>query len=346
VAQTKRVTMDTAIENAFIVYNDDGSYIKFIPSKNGMYCLDVGSSDDPQVMAIQTVEDEESKYSNIDCARAKAVRKLQEVMACPSDFDLANAVEHNIIGNNPFTRRDVRIAKDIYGPDVPALKGKTVKRQSKMPREDEINDIPPYISKEYCDVHLSIDVMFVNGITFLISFSKHICLIQAYVIRKNNKQKYLDGILAMLRMYRSRHPIRVVSIEADGAFESVRQELQDEPYQVSLTTCDADRHVETIERQIRFVKERIRSVRMMLPYSKLPKRFLIEMVNQVIKLMNSLPKQGGIHRIISPRELITGRKLRVPTVHIGQYVQGLTGGKTTGSNDTGIERSIDALYIG
>jgi hypothetical protein len=85
---------------------------------------------------------------------------------------------------------------------------------------------------------------------------------------------------------------------------------------------------------------------MMLPYTKLPKRFLIELVNQVIKLMNSLPKKGGIHPIISPRELVTGKKLRVPSIHIGQYVQEHTGGKTIGSNDTAEERSIDALYIG
>jgi hypothetical protein len=58
--------------------------------------------------------------------------------------------------------------------------------------------------------------------------------------------------------------------------------------------------------------------------------------------MNSIPKKGGIHRIISPRELITGKKLRVPEHHIGQYVQGHTGG----NNDTGKERSVVALYIG
>jgi hypothetical protein len=175
-----------------------------------MYCLDIGSDDnnEPHVMAIQTVKDEQSKFSNIDCTRAEAICKLQEVLACPSDFDLANAVEHNIIGSNPFTRRDVRIAKQIYGPDVAALKGKTVKQQSKMPREDIANDIPPLIAKEYCDVYLSLDVMHVSGISFLISFSKHIGLIQSYCIRKNNKQKYLDGILAMIRMYRSRHPLR------------------------------------------------------------------------------------------------------------------------------------------
>jgi hypothetical protein len=59
-------------------------------------------------------------------------------------------------------------------------------------------------------------------------------------------------------------------------------------------------------------------------------------------LMNSIPKKGGIHWIISPREPIIGKKLRVPEHHIGQYVQGHTGG----NNDTGKERSVDALYIG
>jgi hypothetical protein len=71
-------------------------------------------------------------------------------------------------------------------------------------------------------------------------------------------------------------------------------------------------------------------------------RFLIELVSRVTMLMNSIPKKGGIHRIISPRELITGKKLRVLEHHIGQYVQGHTGG----NNDTGKERSVDALYIG
>ena len=112
-AKNKRVYMDTAVENAFYVYNEDGSYIRFVPASNGMYCLDVGPNNEPCVMAVQTVKDEQSKFSNIDCTRAEAVRKLQEVLACPSDYDLANAVENNVIGNTPFTRRDVRIAKQI-----------------------------------------------------------------------------------------------------------------------------------------------------------------------------------------------------------------------------------------
>jgi hypothetical protein len=93
-------------------------------------------------MAHQTVKGESAHFSAIDCRRAANVRNLQEVLACPSDVDLANAVEHNVVGNNPLTRRDIHIAEKIFGPDVPAMKGKTVKRKSKMPREDDISDIP------------------------------------------------------------------------------------------------------------------------------------------------------------------------------------------------------------
>jgi hypothetical protein len=100
----------------------------------------------------------------------------------------------------------------------------------------------------------------------------------------------------------------VVSIEADGAFELIKHELQAKPYNITLTTCDADRHVETIKRQIRFLKERIRAVRVMMPYKKLPKRFTNEMVNRITVLINSLPKQNGIHSVLSPREIVTGQK--------------------------------------
>jgi hypothetical protein len=112
----------------------------------------------------------------------------------------------------------------------------------------------------------------------------------------------------MMKEYRSRNIFKVITIEADGAFDSIRHELQDEPYQVALSICDADRHVEIVERQIRFLKERIRAVRLMMPYKKLPKRFTIKMVHSITRLINSLPKQNGIHSILSPREIVTGKR--------------------------------------
>jgi hypothetical protein len=80
----------------------------------------------------------------------------------------------------------------------------------------------------------------------------------------------------------------------------------------------------------------------MMPYKKLQKRSTIEMVNRITVLINSLPKQNGIHSVLSPREIVTGKKFRCPSIRIGQYVQGHTGG----TNSTDEERSIDGLYIG
>jgi hypothetical protein len=183
VAETKRVVMDSAIDNAIYVFNEDGSYVRFAKTPNGMYCIDIASDNNNHVvMAHQTEKGESAHFSAIDCRRAAKVRELQEVLACPSDIDLANAVEHNVICNNPFTRRDICIAKKIFGPDIPAMKGKTVKRKSKMPREDDISDIPSNIIKECSNVHLSVDIMHVNGIKFLISRSKHIGLLQTYCV--------------------------------------------------------------------------------------------------------------------------------------------------------------------
>jgi hypothetical protein len=147
--------------------------------------------------------------------------------------------------------------------------------------------------------------------------------------------------MKMIQMYESRSGFKVFTIEADGAFDCIKHELQAKPYNIILSMCDADRDVESVERQIRFLKERIRAVKLMMPYSKLPKRFTIKTVHRVTRLINSLPKQNGIHFIISPREIATGKKFQCPSIRIGQHVQGHTGG----TNSTNQERSIDSLYI-
>ena len=66
------------------------------------------------------------------------------------------------------------------------------------------------------------------------------------------------------------------------------------------------------------------------------------MVKEVTKLVNSLPKKGGVHAVQSPRMIISGVQLQLPTTKCGQYVQGHVGGP----NDTDIKRTIDSLYIG
>ena len=68
---------------------------------------------------------------------------------CPSYEDLSNAIDNNVIGNNSFTCRDFVNANNFFGSDIATLKGKTVRRKSKIPREDGTIDIPPAIVNRF-----------------------------------------------------------------------------------------------------------------------------------------------------------------------------------------------------
>ena len=181
------------------------------------------------VLLHSTVEGESDKFSQINQTRAKAVREMQQVLASPSDYDLANAIENNVVGATPFTRKDVRIANIIHGHHVVGMKGETTKKPRKMPNPDEVRDVPQHIVKNYSKVSLYIDVMHVNGTMFLVGVSKHIVLVQCICIRKKDREKFLHAIFVMIREYCSQGIFDVISIGADKAFNAIESEIKDEP---------------------------------------------------------------------------------------------------------------------
>ena len=127
--------------------------------------------------------------------------------------------------------------------------------------------------------------MHVNGIMSLIDALEHNGLIQCVCIRKKHRDKFLEAILVMICEYRARRVFNVTSIGTDKAFNSIKSELKDKPNQVTLTTYDANRHVERTERMIQFSKERIHAVQ--LDYKTILKRRTIERFT--VLLFSSIP---------------------------------------------------------
>jgi len=136
----------------------------------------------------------------------------------------------------------------------------------------------------------------------------------------------------------------VIHVVGDPAFEYIQNDLNKK--EIKLTTCDANKYIPQVERCIRELKERIRCCRALINYKYIPSRFVREMVQQVTKLVSSIPKHNScLHTVQSPQQIVTGIPLRVPSNLIGQYGQGHRGG----TNETAIlvgEKLIDYLYIG
>ena len=131
-------------------------------------------------------------------------------------------------------------------------------------------------------------------------------------------------------------------IYADQAFQSCKTELIEQG--ITLLCCDTNSHVHFIKQGIRFVKERVRCVRSMLPKEMkcIPTRLMRELVVSTVKMINSIRRKEGVHPVMSPRQIITGRRLVLPPYPPKSCVYAVKRG-TTNSIDKG--RTFVALYL-
>jgi hypothetical protein len=87
----------------------------------------------------------------------------------------------------------------------------------------------------------------------------------------------------------------------DMEFEKLRTMM---PH-VALNTTVAREHVGEVEQKIRVIKERAGGTFNTLPYKKLPKLMVIELLHFCIMWMNLFPVKSGISKKWSPRELVS-----------------------------------------
>ena len=84
-----------------------------------------------------------------------------------------------MLNNSPITRESIKNALAIWGPSVPNLDGKTVRRKGDavLLNEETITSIPPQILAHHNTIVLGINVVKVNGIPFLATISRVIKLV-------------------------------------------------------------------------------------------------------------------------------------------------------------------------
>ena len=184
-------------------------------------------------------------------------------------------------------------------------------------------------------------MLHINKRPYIIAISKHIKYIQCI----GTENQSITTFLATIEKFKADYMIRgfvVKVIYADQAFELCKTELNEQG--ITLYCCDTNSHVPFIEQAIRFVKERVRFVRLMFPkkIKRIPARLMRELVASTVKMMNSIKRKRGVHPVMPPRLIVTSRKMVLPSYPLGSYVYGVKGGTT---NFVDNMRMFPALYL-
>jgi hypothetical protein len=322
ISRRYRVTFDSRGGNQFLVTRDDGSVRAFGMSDSGLYYSDYSAKDVHATVLVTTVDNNKSKYTKAEVSRAEVARKLQTSIGRPSTRDFVRIVNSNLLPNCPVSKRDIMAAEDIFGPDIGSVKGKTTRRTPRrVSTEDAFTVLPKSVHDRYRDVTICADLMHVNGITFFVTFSRHIRFGSIEVIPNKNQATLFKAMKQIAAVYHN-GGFRIRHAFMDGAFECLRDDLHE--MQIMLNTTARDEHVGDIERFIRTVKERMRATFSMLPFDHVPDRMVMELAKREVFWLNSFPLADGVSTTLGPRTIVTGATLsyeRHCRFDFGDYVQ-------------------------
>ena len=188
--------------------------------------------------------------------------------------------------------------------------------------KDMNSNVPVTIMEHYQNVTLAADIMTVNQhICFFMSVSRNIQFGTGEHITNMAVPTLVKSVKQIQQLYMQRG-FRITEVLMDGQFEPTRGDLA--VMGILLNTVLADEHVPEVERYIRTIKERVRSVYNSLPFKRVPVLMITEMVALSVLWLNSFPQKGGVSKTMSLRGIVVGSNmdyLKHCCLEFGKYVQ-------------------------
>ena len=215
-------------------------------------------------MMVSTVAANAKEYTRREGKRAKEARRLMRIIGMPSEAQMRRMMAEGQVRNCHITEQDVINAFHIFGPDVAGLKGKATRR-AQPHVELRTRPIPTEIMKRQREVTLCFDVMFVCGLPFAVSIARALKFGTVEVLA-NRKAETLLAALKRIKATYARRGFLVNTIAADNEFSTLDASLSAEG--MALNVVSRGEHVPEVERHIRTLKERCRSMYNSLPVSQ------------------------------------------------------------------------------
>ena len=295
-----------------------------------------------QLFDVDTVLDNVNGYTSVQIRHAKRARELQVSIGCTTDFLKALLQQPGTpIEANPVKLNDVKMAEDIFGKDVGALKGKTTRQQPGAVIDDSVY-IPEEIYTKHPNIKLEIDVMYINGIATLTGIDATVFNRNFEPLKARTVPELLRALDTFLRYY-NKAGYTIAQIECDNEFKPLLEQLEDND-DININLANPNDHVPHVERHNRTMKERIRTLFHGLPFNLFPKQLLLKMGERANMTLNYFPAKQGVSTTYSPHAIMTRKSLKYDDLKtpFGAYVQAYEDTKPHNSNK---ERTLDCLYL-
>ena len=200
--------------------------------------------------------------------------------------------------------------------------------------------LPFKILEHYKDIHLDIDILYINQTVFLLTISRDIGFIHCRPMSSNVTKKIQNPMRQIPLDYQARE-FTFVSAFSDSEFDNLKDWTRDKLH-INLDTCAVDSHVPRAKNAIRFVKERLRSILYKTLSKKYPKRLTSEMTRRHTVLINSFRRKSGVRAVMLPRQILFREKFKTPLCKRGELVLAYD---VKSDNKTSEPRAFHALYI-
>jgi len=234
--------------------------------------------------------------------RAKEFQRLHIRLGHPGDRVLMEALKNGCILGTHLVSKDVPISRSIVGLCPQCLAGKAVIRH--------VGSSTSYpadaIGQNVCVDLLPMPSICVGGFTFyVLSVDEFTGYLVAIGIRSKHHTEVASAFDELISLYKSnQHTISNIMADHESVFVSVGTWLGHRGIKLNLN-APYD-HQKRIERYVRTINDRIRSILCGLNYV-LPAWLYGELLQYVLYTINSLP--NSIHSTEAPRQMVVGNKL-------------------------------------
>lgn len=194
---------------------------------------------------VQSVQENFESFTRKEVERAIAARWVQAMAGYPSECvfkqEVSSKSNSSLFRSCPVTLQDISNAHAIFRPSVPCARDKWVCGKSPKVEPGYVSIPADLFTTPY--VTLAMDVMFVCGLSFLITLSQKIRIVTIQYVSCRSAKELANGLKNVNSLYGCAGCV-VQTALMDGEFEKVRDVLLN---LFTVNICSKNEHVAEIE---------------------------------------------------------------------------------------------------